>query len=305
MLMSLKLVEDNSNYNYAGVVMSVTPEMAKSWLSVGASFQRNISDRRVREWLNLMNRGEWRLTHQGIAITKEGEVVDGQHRLHAVVRFGKSVEFVVTLNADPSIFDALDRGYTRSPVQILRLSGGEANARKIACLNTLLWTPSSIHSLSKVWTVGDITKMYSYFSDELDAVYPKNTPEFEGAYIRGAFLRVIISQPSLVDVIQRMLHVLCLGLPKNESEQAALLLRERLFLLKRKGGGRESRHQGYEKTIHAIRLFSEGKTIKYKGNLGREAQSDWVKLFPIFTDGASNYETFEQILSRTKHPLKS
>ena len=51
----------------------VTPDMASSWLSKRADYQRNISPVTVARYADAMRRGQWKFVpSQGIAITTEG-----------------------------------------------------------------------------------------------------------------------------------------------------------------------------------------------------------------------------------------
>lgn len=79
----------------------------------------NIDNRRVREnnvkWLSdQMLRGEWLLTHQGIAFSDSGKLLDGQHRLLAVIKSNKPAQFMVTHGLDENAFKAIDCGERRS-----------------------------------------------------------------------------------------------------------------------------------------------------------------------------------------------
>jgi hypothetical protein len=43
-----------------------------------------------------MREGSWKVTHQGIAVSSDGNIIDGQHRLIAVTIYGKPVKLLVT-----------------------------------------------------------------------------------------------------------------------------------------------------------------------------------------------------------------
>lgn len=97
----------------------VTPEMARQWLEC------NKPNRPLRpSWVSILtgmiNRGEWRLTHQGIALDDNGNLLDGQHRLSAIIAAGQPVQMMVTTGLDPSVFGVLDRGRARSLRDITR-----------------------------------------------------------------------------------------------------------------------------------------------------------------------------------------
>jgi len=59
-------------------------------------------------------RGEWIVTHQGIAFDENGLLVDGQHRLLAIIDSGRAVDCMVTRNLSTSVFSVTDGGIARS-----------------------------------------------------------------------------------------------------------------------------------------------------------------------------------------------
>jgi hypothetical protein len=81
-------------------IENITPEMAEKFL------ESNVSNRKIRQHLvntyaEDMKKGRWAFTHQGIAIDSKGELVDGQHRLKAIIDSGVAVKMVVARNVDP------------------------------------------------------------------------------------------------------------------------------------------------------------------------------------------------------------
>lgn len=95
-------------------VETVTPEVAAMWLTRNCSENRNLSRGRVEELARAILQGQWRLTHQGIAFGENGDLIDGQHRLAAIVRAGVPVQILVTRGLPQSSFSVMDRGWTRS-----------------------------------------------------------------------------------------------------------------------------------------------------------------------------------------------
>jgi hypothetical protein len=72
----------------------ITPESAAGYLA------KNDRNRRQKEttldaYARDMLAGKWRLTHQGIAFDDKGNLIDGQHRLGAVLRAKVPVEMLV------------------------------------------------------------------------------------------------------------------------------------------------------------------------------------------------------------------
>jgi hypothetical protein len=83
----------------------------------------------------------WVPTHQGIAFNTAGELVDGQHRLHALILSGKTIVMMVTFGLPIKIagkemttMDAIDRGKTRSVADQLKIQHGLKNGALIAAI---------------------------------------------------------------------------------------------------------------------------------------------------------------------------
>lgn len=82
--------------------IEITPEMANEMLQYNTC-NRSLSKNTVSKYANMMRQGEWYLSHQAIAFA-EGEkgnliLVDGQHRLAAVIQSGITVKFSVIYKA--------------------------------------------------------------------------------------------------------------------------------------------------------------------------------------------------------------
>jgi hypothetical protein len=127
-------------------VQEITATKAKAYLQNNLQFERGvegtnrpISLRKVNEYAIEMLKGEWRLTHQGIAFAVNGELKDGQHRLLALVQAAEEgategdkvyppnprikIKFQVTYGLEENVFDKLDIGLARSAGQILAIAG--------------------------------------------------------------------------------------------------------------------------------------------------------------------------------------
>lgn len=105
-------------------IMTITPELAKKWLS------RNVGNRSFRpykaKWFaRLIENGEFVLTHQGIAFDDDGNLIDGQHRLSAIVMTGKSVQMFVSKGFNRNeVITAIDLGAKRNTADSLRIKHG-------------------------------------------------------------------------------------------------------------------------------------------------------------------------------------
>lgn len=98
----------------------ITPEKALAYLA------RNVRNRPLREsWVEYLAQqirtGHWQTTHQGIAFSKTGDLMDGQHRLSAIVRANKAVHLSVTTGMAESIYKVTDCGLKRATFDRIHL----------------------------------------------------------------------------------------------------------------------------------------------------------------------------------------
>jgi len=106
-----------------------TGPKAKEWIEKyeGPNRPKGVAD--VKRYAGMMAAGKWALTHQGIAITTEEKLVDGQHRLDAIVYayevLGVDVKIPirVTFGLDAEIFEILDQGRLRKAKDAFSIEG--------------------------------------------------------------------------------------------------------------------------------------------------------------------------------------
>lgn len=70
-----------------------------------------------------MKNDQWYLSTDAIAIDPDGELVNGQHRLQAVVRSGKPAEFIVVRNFPKQNVKCLDQGKKRMMHERITIEG--------------------------------------------------------------------------------------------------------------------------------------------------------------------------------------
>jgi hypothetical protein len=101
-------------------LMTITPELAKQLLSLNTSANRAVRKAKVDSYAKDMISGLWRLTHQGIAFDWHGNLVDGQHRLHAILKSGVTLQVYAYRGLNPDHFAVLDTGAARSAGDFLK-----------------------------------------------------------------------------------------------------------------------------------------------------------------------------------------
>lgn len=91
----------------------ISPDMAAYMLTKNAK-NRPVMPRAVRRWARSIKGGDWFLSPQGIIFGKSGNLLDGQHRLMAIIETNATVPVYVTYNADDACYEILDTGNTRN-----------------------------------------------------------------------------------------------------------------------------------------------------------------------------------------------
>ena len=103
-------------------VKEISPAYAAELLKNNRK-NRPLRKNRISFLRQQMERGMWKVTHQGICIDKEGNISDGQHRLHAIIDYGKPIALNFTTGVDPDIFDVIDTGVNRNSSDVLAIEG--------------------------------------------------------------------------------------------------------------------------------------------------------------------------------------
>jgi hypothetical protein len=119
-------------------VETITPAKAKQLLLGSEEYQRNVSESHVAHLAKQMIDGKWRLNGETIVISTNDQVIDGQHRLLAVIRAARPVQMMVVYGVDRDCFHTLDTGKSRSPGNTMHIAGIK-NAVTISGMLTFRW----------------------------------------------------------------------------------------------------------------------------------------------------------------------
>jgi hypothetical protein len=91
----------------------ITPDVAEELLKLNDN-NRNPRPDRINKYARAIDLGDWGLTGQPIIIDWNGKLMDGQHRLMAVVQTGTSVSILVVRGVDPKLMPLIDKGAART-----------------------------------------------------------------------------------------------------------------------------------------------------------------------------------------------
>lgn len=92
---------------------------------------RNVRDRVVRSYARDMASGKWRMTGEAIKIGEDGALLDGQHRLWAIIESGATIDVLVVRGVNVEAQAAMDTGIKRHVYDHLHFNG-KSNTRILA-----------------------------------------------------------------------------------------------------------------------------------------------------------------------------
>ena len=104
-------------------IIRITPELAKVWLG------RNTDNRRLRKHranvlAKEMTDGNWAANGESISFDTKGALVDGQHRLQAIINSGVISPLTpIIMGIEPGVRSTVDTGLKRSAADVLGMRG--------------------------------------------------------------------------------------------------------------------------------------------------------------------------------------
>lgn len=133
--------------------LKVTPVVAEKLLSMNTR-NRPKRARDVNEWADEMAGNRWLVTHQGVAIDRDNAIVDGQHRLEAIVESGVSVTMPVAVGLDPETYKVIDSGRKRTTSDALA-TNGEKSVHALAAAVKL------VYMFDNLWLDGGTRRIHT------------------------------------------------------------------------------------------------------------------------------------------------
>jgi hypothetical protein len=113
----------------------VTPALAHMWLS-GQARNRSVNEKRVAYYASKMSSGSFVLSWDAIAFNSAGQLINGQHRLLAIVSSEVNCQMLVATGLD-KIRDG-DRPLSRTLANDLQITFDQENANRVAAVATII-----------------------------------------------------------------------------------------------------------------------------------------------------------------------
>lgn len=253
------------------VLVVVTPELAAEWLSRN-THNRPIRQPHVQELAWDMRVGRWRgRSHQGIGFDNHGRLIDGQHRLLAVIEAGVAVEMLVTTCVPADTVGVIDIQAKRSLSDAMQLSGRGELTKGTSARNTNAGMWRAMMGGLQYGLKGRYTyEQIFQFADANSSAGTFALTEF-GKYPRISMIHVAPAMAAVARAyhhyrndrsrLQQFVQLFCTGIGSGAFAHEETVLRFRNILLAR--GGRNSNSAGeiYGKTAVAIKAYIERRSL--------------------------------------------
>ncbi len=249
-----------SEHNQSADIVTLTKGMVDALLAINT---RNRAVRRVvvESYMREIQNGKWMLTNQGIGISENDVLIDGQHRLLAIKACGyPPIRMVIVRGLSEDSMVAVDQHSKRSARDLLqfafdyKVASSAPSIASVIFRETLAWNPRKI-MLSEVYETIRIYK------DELETViaHPKKAKFFAAPY-SAAFVMTLKAYPAKKEAILSFMTSVETG-ELLTKEMPAFHLRNLVFTSSSVKGGSGTQLMRFRKTIRALDAHVAGKTM--------------------------------------------
>lgn len=243
--------------------VSITPELAKEWLATVPEFQRKVRQHVVDRYASDMEAGAWHSTHQGIAFDTNGRLIDGQHRLAAIVKYGLPILMVVFTNVPERAFENVDIGFGRTNADVFAISGDKWITTEHVAMARLLSCDGQVGGQTANRSPAQIREAVEEHKSAINFVIQNLERRIKAvttAPVLAAIAAAFYHESDKV-LLARFVRVLVSGVTEDRArDPVVIVLRE--WLRDNPGSGNASfRRECYLKTQRVIRAYMKGERL--------------------------------------------
>jgi len=240
-------------------LIDVTPDIAATYLASNG-YNRPMNRNRVWALAAAMRSGEWQMNGETVIISETGKLLDGQHRLKAVISYGRAVPMLVATGASDNAFVTIDTGKTRSAGDILHMSGVKDGGIS-AAVAKLLWQMMSRVPLQTPAPPAYLLKVLERFPSA-EKWIKRTGPSVNTVTSRSSLVLALIY---LEDIAQKPMAAerFFKGVTEGanlEEGSPILALRNRIIAIRRDAGRLDSAWS-WPITAKAVSYFETGRAV--------------------------------------------
>lgn len=252
----------NHNPNASSKIVTLNKEMVDSLLACNAN-NRNLRQSVVERYCRDMKNGKWSLTHQGIAVSDDNVLIDGQHRLEAIKQLGyPPVSSVLVTGLKFDCQKNVDQQAKRSMRDVLKITFEAEFAKQAPAIARVVKRQGANSGFKSQMTPDEVIEVVEEYFNEIEFVcnsVPKDN-FFAAAYLAG-FCHCTKIYPEGWQAIKEFIAMTHDGEMLSKT-MPAFHLRNYIVNSRGAGGGAEFQNERFKKTIKATECFLDGKEMK-------------------------------------------
>lgn len=210
----------------------ISPNQAFIWLDQNNTINRRIRLSLVDKYARDMTNGKWVTTGDPISFDWENVLLEGQHRLSAVVKSGMTIEFTIVRGLDPKSRMVHGIGAARRPADILKILGWQTNNSLVAIVRSIM------NGHNKRASIPEIVDAYETHHEAAEitlAMFPSIKKRIVISPVTGPIARAWYSQD--YTKLQTFADILYNGLAdrRRKGDASVILLRDYLLQVPSRG----------------------------------------------------------------------
>lgn len=222
---------------------------------------RPVHQSQVNKYAADMKAGRWGRNHQGVAFDKNGILIDGQHRLWAVIESGVTVMMTITYGLEREAQLTIDSGLVRSTTDVAAIAGFEGvKPIHVGVVRSLVRGTMPSKALYTRMEEMEMLKEHWKAIDFVVTAFPKQKMAgLSRAPVMGAIARAWYTQDH--DKLHRFIDIIVSGIVDDPSEHVVIVLRNWLLSSSRMSGALNSL-EAYGKTTRALQAYLRAEKIR-------------------------------------------
>jgi len=239
-------------------IQTITPAIARKWLDKNRDNNRNVVQSRVKQYAADMIAGRWELSDQAISFDEDDELVNGQHRLEAIILANKPIVSLVMFNLPTKAMLVLDSGKKRNTDEAFQVAGRDYPRQ---CGSTVRRVFMGMRTYAgRAFTDQEVDEFMAKHVDAVQFAHRiLQKGKFASASIRAVIVRAYLKQKSVVR-LEKFGEVLTTGM-MVPGDEAAIHLRNFVMEIASSKDGKGRKHL-YAMTQAAVGAFLKEEKIK-------------------------------------------
>ena len=291
-------------------IETITPIQATEYISHNYDYNRKIAEPKVNDLSTEMNMGRFYLGDSAICFNEEGALVNGQHRLNALIKSDTTQVFIVARNMPEVSLKIMDIGAKRDTADRVTLSGVPITRREQAVIKNAM-TPfnSGIMGVQKFnhnrydSQIANYFTRTKYFFDCCNNERILSSGQKYKTFIVCAALKIFLQMKkdnkeyahgmSAIDRAFHFMYVTCNQTSVKQAinleyDKSALALKQRMEQFKENTHGSFwTTPECYRKTMNLAYNFMLGNPVQVMKAVKHDRFTDFAKLVDCYC--ISNY----------------